>query len=243
MAMTSYPWRLLPSAKLRWRPIDSFISGPENVLGEDQWRNPSPGWRWQAELYDLTINTAAKAALWEAMLLDWRMGAQLTVVPRYPGLLAPLKPGQSPTILTTHSDGTTFSDGTPYSQSSITAVLGEDLARGATEATIVYSGGARLFGGHPFGLVGEKYRQRLYGIRRYLETPANGAADGVYVVSFGSNAKEPYPAGTAVNFTDPSCVMRPRMRDGEQMWPIMERPWKSRVSVVFQETLRMSDDG
>lgn len=241
--MDQYPWDLLLAGQLRWRPVDGYITTESVVFGEDQRRNPRPGWRWQAELSNINLGNPQRARTWEAMLLNWRLGAELTLVPRYGGVLTPLLDIRQPRFHVPHSDGTPFSDGSRYQQPAIEASLAQAVALGATTATINIAGGRALLGSEPFGLDGPIYSKRVYGAARIVSAPANGAADGTYTVRFGPPAREAYPAGAAVNFVKPSCVMRPNMTNGDKMWPTFERPFKAMVSVVFIETFKMTDSG
>lgn len=235
--MERFPYHLLTPSLLRWRPASSFITGPSSIFGEAQRRNPRPGWRWVAEFGNIHVKN--NHGLLEAVLLKWRLGGELMLVPRIAGPQRPTLDGDG-VILTPHSDETPFSDDSLYGQTSISAELVDSIALGATTARISVTGARALTGGEPFEMIGPVYLNRLYSVIRILEAPEDGP-DGEYTVLFGPNAREALPAGTAVNFADPHCVMRPVFDDS--MWPTYSPGFFGAVNLTFEETFNMSDGG
>jgi len=225
----------------QWRLSGALDSGGTTEDGENQYRRADGGGRWVYES-SIILTTDSEVRLYESLLLRWSLGYDIAIVSRIGGPLMLGFVTSGETILVPFSDGSTFSDGTLFEGSEVgTAFLVDDAASGATSYRVQIEGAPRtLQGGEPFTMTGDKYRDRLYGVASVLSEEAAGEAT-IYTILAAPPLREPYAAGTEVDFDNPRVVMRPNLTD-PGVWPSYKDVFRNaRVPVSWTETKRISD--
>lgn len=212
-------------AGLRWRLVDSVIEGAGGLGTPTPRISTDGGGWWVAEFSEMKVSSPAHHRAMRAMALRLRGGVRIDVP------FVELGPTGGLTSVP-FAGGVTFSDGSEFGSGLVSAILEEGVALNDDEALIRITTGQVLTGGDVFSIE----RPLGCGSGLYVTDRVEDLGDGVWSVSIGPQFRAAHPAGTALNFNDPHCVMRLEDPEGS-MWPRLTRGWHGTASARLVEAL------
>lgn len=197
--MLVWPIALMPSTAPLWR-LDHVSAGNISLDGSSTYAVTSGGGAWRCEMPGITLMgaTAIKAARALAVMMDG--GATLIEVPSCECAFAPV-PSDAVAAADSSvpfSDDATFSDGSMFMTGGIDVGLSADADLRATTIEVDLTTVGPLTGGEAFEINHAGVGKRRYEI---------GQVDGT-TLTIRPPLREDTPAGTALNFDRPACVMR-----------------------------------
>lgn len=200
-----YPIDLFDCQSMDWQVVGGAVEGGRSLASDTPDRLPlGRGGLWKCEMSSVFLETPEEYSAWRAIRAKLRNGAGRIVVPvlRRPWFAQP-----GPSSPVSHSDGSFFSDGAGYQSAAIVAELVQGAAHAATLIRVKVAGAEPFIGAEPFTIVHPNAAERLYEVAGISEATPSG--NGViYSLEINPPLREAAPAGTAVDFDRPRCVMR-----------------------------------
>lgn len=195
--ITVWPGGLLRPGSVEPNPVPFSRTTPRALGGNGSSTRTDNGY-WDIAMLGIALKNAETRRWWNAIrtMLGGRSG--LAIIPVWSKDTAPYASGHyEPLILTTHSDGSPFSDGSMYSQNAIRITNVDDVAIGATSIRLTIETGYPFLSGVRFS-----YNHALY------ETGFHGdPVSGVYTCPIFPSVRAPIPAGSSLNFDNPTCLV------------------------------------
>lgn len=213
MPLMVFPTHRFPFQSKDFDIDQALLSGGKALSGDEDVIASDGGGRWYADLGNADQYTRDRVMLWRAFKSAISYGAAPFVFPVSDIRHQPSR-GR---VRVPHSDGTTFSDDTLYASGDCEAGLTADAGLRATQISISMTLGKPLIGGERFTIVHPAMRDRCYQIGRIIDQTATTAT-----VQFHPPLREAAPAGGAVDFNNPRCVMR---LDGRMTAPLAGPRW------------------
>lgn len=210
---------------LRWRLVDAVIEGAGGLGTPTPRISTDGGGWWVAEFGEMKVSSPAHHRAMRAMAIRLRGGVRIDVP------FVELAPTGGLTSVP-FAGGVTFSDGSEFGSGAVSAVLEEAVALNDDAALIRITTGQLLTGGDVFSIE----RPLGFGSGLYATDRVADLGDGVWSVTIGPQFRASHPAGTALNFNDPHCVMRLEDPEGA-MWPRLTRGWHGTASARLVEAL------
>lgn len=196
---------LIPKKPPRFTPVARSTSGGAGAGGKGQFVASDAG-HWVTSFEGVVVhqsNGKRKVMLWDAVagLVEGRLNALL--MPVDVTGRRPLPAGVTDAMIddsagVLHSDDSEFSDGSLYEQNWIDVTVSADAARGATTIVVTKTACGDLEPGMDFSPF-----HRLYRIKKVV---AQDSTSATLLINFP--LREAVPAGTALNFDNPVCLMR-----------------------------------
>lgn len=163
---------------------------------------------WTATLTDINLVTEDEVRVFRAVRMMAEGGATPILVPRRGELKLAPWPNFGAGPVTSYSDipfsdGSLFSDGSGFCQSVISIQTVAAASLRDTTLTLQIIAGSAFRGGEVFSIVHAIEGERMYEV-------ANVTIDGTgnSVVTIRPPLRDDVPAGTALNFDLPRCIMR-----------------------------------
>lgn len=206
MADIFWPTTILKPMAGKSKIVAATISGGRSISGLEQVVQSDAGY-WRLTMAQIRIgnNEALRTYNVIEATLQGRGGTAL--VPFLDCHRAPWPVINGVTVTSNGSqpwsDGTLFNDGTGWLDPVIIADMVDEVAAGATTATIrIIVGSALLAGMH------WQAGERGYRIQRVLSETIESADSTLYSIQFWPPARDAIPAGTSLNFDDPRFLAR-----------------------------------
>lgn len=135
------------------------------------------------------------------------------------------------------SDGAGFADGTTFQSGLAGFELAEPAQEGDTMCRLKRTAGLPLRGGEYWSFDHPDAGRRLYAVKALDEENSGG----VFEVQFLVPLRQDLPAGAGADFTNPGVTMR-IVSDPKDLWPVIQPPFRSDVSVRMSESFDYLDD-
>lgn len=198
----TWPFGVLSPADLEWSPVGGVDTGGPSLSGLEQLDRTDGGPKWIARMVRIPLATREQILAFQALQMNLENGTAPIILrrrarDRTPGV------DSSPGALTPHSDETPFDDGSLYLTQDVTASTTESADLRDDTLTITIAALRPLIGGEDFGINHPTAGWRMYRVRRVLSNVGEA-----YTIQIGPPLREDVPDGTALDFSDPRCVMR-----------------------------------
>jgi hypothetical protein len=179
---------------------------------------------WSVELVNVPIAKNSHRKAWDAISQILGGSSVRMAIPVWGRDTAPYASGNYEAPVTTlHSDGTASSDGATYVSGAISAVTSGVTAIGATTITINVIKGGSDFTGSKFS-----YNHALYQTGQVVSIVGT-----LWTVRISPSVRETIPAGSDLNFDQPTCICR--LVDDRGMDRGVNADNYTSVTVKFQE--------
>lgn len=228
--LDTWPIDLLIASDNRWAIKGNTVTSDASLSGLKRFTRTDGGGWWACEMSGVKLWSPEDIKLARALIARADGGAAMFDVPACECAFAPW-PGGIVAALVPHTDGTTFDDGSEYLPSVIDIVLEDDAALRATTIKVRINAGADLLGGEAFSLVHPNMGKRIY--QGCGVTPVTDGTDDLYWVDIRTPLREAATAGAALDFENPSCVMR--LVNAEDAMEAISLNRFSGLSLQFQE--------
>lgn len=154
---------------------------------------------WSVELVNIPIAKTGQRKAWDAITQILGGSSGRMAIPVWGRDTAPYESGEyEAPVISPHSDGSLFSDGSGYVTNAISAVTVGTTPIGATQITINVIKGGSDFTGVKFSR-----NHALYQTGQVISVVGT-----VWTLRISPSIRETIPAGSALNFDQPTCLCR-----------------------------------
>ena len=232
----SFPIDILTPKHPGFWPSGGVKTGPTTISGLQDFDNLDGGPIWRARLSQIPLKCRQQILLAQAIQSLAQAGVGLFDVPKNLFDRALGQEGVSggsddSDVGVPHSDLTPFSDATLYMGSDFLAGAGPGWTLMSSTVEIAFIDGAHgVGGGEEFSVVVTGMGSRLHRIMRVVSVGPTSS-----VVEISPPLRSDVPEGAALNFEEPSCVMR--MTNAEEFLQELNFNRWAEITAEFEEAM------